>query len=348
MKHLLTISAFFFGAAMLNAKTNGDKPQKSDTHADAMAGWDLTPNQVAELEAVVAKSPENLSARTKLLGYYFAARHTQPDSKDACRKHVLWIIKNRPEAEVAGTPYCQLNAILDANGYHEAKQLWSDQTKAHAKDSAILGHAAQFLFLNDRTEAETLLKQAKSLEAKNPKWSDQLAHLYAMRRDKDGAAKAWAEYERAQSIDDDEMSRFHRLSELAKSAYDAGELQKAAKYADESLKARAKYYPGSGDGNSVHYANIVLGRIALKRGDAKHAGEFLLKAGQTPGSPNLDSFGPNMSLAKELLEAGEKETVLQYFELCRKFWTSHGEILDDWTKEVKAGQIPEFGANLVY
>ena len=55
-----------------------------------------------------------------------------------------------------------------------------------------------------------------------------------------------------------------------------------------------------------------------------------------------------MSLAKDLLEAGEKETVLQYFELCRKFWTSHGETLDDWTKEVKAGQVPQFGANLVY
>jgi hypothetical protein len=55
-----------------------------------------------------------------------------------------------------------------------------------------------------------------------------------------------------------------------------------------------------------------------------------------------------MSLAEELLKAGEKETVLQYFEACRKFWRMGGERLDRWTKEVKAGLAPEFGANLVY
>jgi hypothetical protein len=35
-----------------------------------------------------------------------------------------------------------------------------------------------------------------------------------------------------------------------------------------------------------------------------------------------------MSLAKELLENGQREPVLQYFELCRKFWKSGGSA---WT-----------------
>src|SRR5712671_153180 len=39
---------------------------------------------------------------------------------------------------------------------------------------------------------------------------------------------------------------------------------------------------------------------------------------------------------------------LQFFELCRKFWSSGGEKLNIWTQEVKAGQVPRFGANLVY
>jgi hypothetical protein len=55
-----------------------------------------------------------------------------------------------------------------------------------------------------------------------------------------------------------------------------------------------------------------------------------------------------MSLAKELLECGEPEAVLRYFELCRIFWGSHGEVLDRWTEDVRAGRIPQFGANLVY
>ena len=39
-----------------------------------------------------------------------------------------------------------------------------------------------------------------------------------------------------------------------------------------------------------------------------------------PGSPQLNSFGPIMSLAEELLEQGEPDTVLEFFAECRKFW----------------------------
>ena len=58
----------------------------------------------------------------------------------------------------------------------------------------------------------------------------------------------------------------------------------------------------------------------------------------------MNSFGPNMSLAKDLLEKGERETVLNYFELCRKFWNMDYGKLDEWSREVKAGRIPQFGA----
>ena len=75
---------------------------------------------------------------------------------------------------------------------------------------------------------------------------------------------------------------------------------------------------------------------------------FLRASGETPGSPVLGSFGPNMSLAKDLLEHGETEAVLAYFERCRAFWKMGGERLDAWSKEVRAGLIPNFGANLRY
>ena len=45
-----------------------------------------------------------------------------------------------------------------------------------------------------------------------------------------------------------------------------------------------------------------------------------MAAGATPGSPQLDSFGPNMTLAKELLEKGQPDVVLHYFALCKNFW----------------------------
>ena len=64
------------------------------------------------------------------------------------------------------------------------------------------------------------------------------------------------------------------------------------------------------------------------------------------GSPVLGSFGPNTALAKELLEHGERETVLEYFELCSRFWDP--EKLGVWADLVRAGRIPDFGGNLLY
>ena len=62
------------------------------------------------------------------------------------------------------------------------------------------------------------------------------------------------------------------------------------------------------------------------------------------------SFGPTMVLAKELLEEGEKDVVLQYFDLCEKFWiagpANPGNKLKEWREVVKAGGVPDFGMNL--
>lgn len=80
----------------------------------------------------------------------------------------------------------------------------------------------------------------------------------------------------------------------------------------------------------------------------KRAGVYLLRAAATHGSPQLDYSGPNTTLAKELLEKGEREVVLQYFELCAKFWKTDYGKLAEWTAAVKRGDVPNFGANLRY
>jgi len=71
-----------------------------------------------------------------------------------------------------------------------------------------------------------------------------------------------------------------------------------------------------------------------------------MKAGKTPGSPQINSFGSNMSLANDLLEMGEKETVIQYFEYCKKFWKSEDGRLDSWISAIRGGGKPYFGSNL--
>ena len=97
-----------------------------------------------------------------------------------------------------------------------------------------------------------------------------------------------------------------------------------------------------------HHAHLILGRAALRRGDLAVAGVNLLDAGRISGGGTLSSFGPNMSLAKELLEKGDNTVVLQYFELCRGFWTSGARSLNAWVGAVHNGSVPNFGANLAY
>ena len=53
-----------------------------------------------------------------------------------------------------------------------------------------------------------------------------------------------------------------------------------------------------------------------------------------------------MMLDKELLEKGQRDVVLEYFELCKKFWNK--DTLEKWAEVVKSGRIPEFGGNLYY
>jgi hypothetical protein len=142
--------------------------------------------------------------------------------------------------------------------------------------------------------------------------------------------------------------RFCFLDDAAKQSFNVGNIDNAGNFAKELLTMAPDFKSNWNYGNAIQDGNLVLGRIALREGHVQEAGQYLLAAGKSPGSPGMDSFGPNMSLAKDLLEKGQREVVLQYFGLCRKFWTMDYGKLDEWSNEVKAGTIPDFGANLVY
>ncbi len=142
--------------------------------------------------------------------------------------------------------------------------------------------------------------------------------------------------------------RFYALSDAAKESFVVGKIEDAQKYASELMTLLPQFQGNWNYGNAVHDANLVLGRIAVRDGRIDEAKKYLLEAGKSPGSPQLNTFGPNMSLAKDLLEKGERQVVLDYFELCRRFWRLHHGRLDKWSQQVKDGKIPDFGANLVY
>ena len=145
--------------------------------------------------------------------------------------------------------------------------------------------------------------------------------------------------------------RLHLLIGLAPAALYAGESAKAAAYAQELLPLgeRLQDSPGFGPGlysDATHVGNLVLGRLALMAGDVGKAREHLLASGRVPGSPVLKSFGPNMRLARELIEKGERDAAVEYLDLCAKFWEKEGGRLAGWKAVIKDGGMPNFAQNL--
>jgi hypothetical protein len=145
-----------------------------------------------------------------------------------------------------------------------------------------------------------------------------------------------------------DAERFAFLPTLAKGAFELGEVNEAEGRA-LGLLALAVTLPDNWNyGNAIHDGHSVLGRVALAKGDLAAAKEHLLQAGRTPGSPQLNSFGPNVSLARDLLARGEVSIVVEYFRLCEAFWEMESGRIAHWSQVAESGEMPEFGPNLVY
>lgn len=245
-----------------------------------------------------------------------------------------------PDAETYGNPAL----------YAERRAEWLARVDKAPNNVDVLEGAADFFIIRERPLAQDLYERARGLEPNNPQWVEKLAQLHrlnAANGDVAAARAALAALEEARAMTPPTEQGLP--TGLPMAAFDAGDLVKARAYATQLLEAAANTSARDWNyGNAIHQANLVLGRIAVTEGRLADAAKYLLTAGETPGSPQLNSFGPNMTLARDLLERGDTASVLKYFELCGKFWKMGGERLATWTAQVQAGRIPQFGANLRY
>ena len=323
-----------------------------DAQSLARLGGQMSAADKVSLEEQVAKNPNDVDSRTKLLGYYFIKGRQDADAKSNRQRHVVWLIENAPESEVLGLPYSGLDKVLEKEGYDRAKQAWLTIIQKSPEKLSVLRNASTFFLLHDRKISEELLLKGQTLDAKDPKWSASLGQLYSLELmslpagpvRKAAADKAFQQYKLAYDLSD-AVERDALLVSLAKTAFAAGLNDDAKTFATKMLEDDTA---GWNRGNRIHHGNLILGQIALSDGNVDEAKSRLLRAGKTTGSPQLNSFGPNMLLAKELLERGETEVVLEYFELCKKFWASPHRKLEQWADDVKSNRIPQFGGNLAY
>ncbi len=349
-RQILFLAAGIVTCAFSLSASGQAKSDVADPHMVAMAGTKLSAPEAEALEKTLAENPQDLEARTKLLGYH----SQQFGDKEAAKRqtaHALWIIANRPGAAIAGLPYAQIDAILQPEAYAEGRKLWLKAVEQHGEDAKIVYNAAKFFLLPDRETAERLFLKGEALEPQNPRWPKELGHLYEMNShkrtgevDRKVAAQSLAAYERAVQKTAEER-RGSLETAAARAAVFVGETGKARDYAARALK-RAEQNRSWDYGNVIHQGNLVLGQLELRAGEIEEAEKYLLEAGKTPGSPQLNSFGPNMYLALELLKKARTKAVLEYLDLCGSFWDR--ERIELWSKEIESGKTPDFGANLWY
>ena len=357
---------------------NGSPEEYAQTVIDGVA---LTGEEAEALEERLATDADDLAARSQLIVYHHRNAFLDPGSRSAHSGHVLWLIRNAPQAGILGTPHGQVDPHSDADGYIAGKQAWTRHLEREPTNVTFLGHAASFYSpFQDRERVIALLEKVQRLDPRNANWPMQLGHLYlrdaasterlrsrlrmAEGSDADDpgtrrlsalvdshspddrapmAGRALEHLRRAYELAGSDEERTFLLEGLAAAAFCAGKHGDARSYAEMMLAAQPTR---RNDEGHIHKANIVLGRLALEEDDLVTAKRHLLAAGQVSGAPTLGSFGPNMRLAADLLERGERQVVLEYFELCSHFWSS--DRLKDWAVLVRGGRMPDFGANLAY
>ena len=302
------------------------------------------------LESSLKSNPGDLNTRTKLLGYYMQRAYTDANARRRRAAHCRWVVRNCPDKEIAGTPFCQIVRILEPANYRQVKALWDKTVKQRSKDIAVLSNAASFHTSNDIRKAVSLLKRLQRIEPSSADWKERLGHLYHLqsmsmpgkKRNADAAGRALEQWEAALSLLSTEEDRFYMLTLLAPIAVDAKRLNKASHYARNLLQYARNSRTNWNQGNAIHMAHLTLGRVALRHLQVEDAKKHLIASAKTKGSPQLNSFGPSQDLAAELLAQGETKVVIRYLKLCGKFWSMGGTQINAWTKSILESGTTDF------
>jgi len=206
------------------------------------------------------------------------------------------------------------NELNDAGDWDKGAALWDRLIASNPTNATIVGQAAVYRSWDvfrpqDRTVS--LFENACHLDPKNPRWPRLLGKMYSQLayglRDSETAGKALAMLERAASLTNAPLS-LEDYTELTQAASTAGQADKVFLYGTNAT-ARLAHTDNNRHGDEIHNVNAMLCLAALHNGEKKMAGEYLLRAGHSPGSPVLDSFGPDFSYAAKMLKAGETNVV---------------------------------------
>jgi hypothetical protein len=296
-------------------------------------------NRIDESEKLVeSQGMDGLALRFMLLITYFVRKKESADPSHPRRiDHIKWIVTHYPECYALETQECLLSIDEDPVAFSAIRSLWEEWLRQKPHDTRVLGNAANFLGAADFQFAESLYRRAKLLEPTNPGWPKALARHYSKYQQ---FALAQSEYQDALLKAIDSLDRLDILPNLAESALGANDLRVAESAAAElALLGREPQFRLDSS-EILHQSLLLLGRCALSAGGVETAKSYLLQAAENVCA---SASRINLRLAKELLEGGQTNVVVDYLRRTAACWTSNSNDVDEWIRAIESGLIPDFG-----
>ena len=81
---------------------------------------------------------------------------------------------------------------------------------------------------------------------------------------------------------------------------------------------------------------------ALENKDTANAKRYLLASASPVQLRNIETTGPDTSVANALLQLGDRETVLEYLRLCHNLWPKGAPAIDRWERAISTNRRPNF------
>jgi beta-lactamase regulating signal transducer with metallopeptidase domain/tetratricopeptide (TPR) repeat protein len=329
----------------------------------SLEGYNFSPQEVAELEHTVAENPDNLEAWSLLLSYYYTHMFKDGTVRQKHEQSVLWLIQNHPEAKVLGDAHGKLFPWV--HNYAEGERLWKSQLQNYRDNLKIIANACSYLQGGNIDLAIECYEYGKSLDPENAaEWYRKLATAYNLKMANSPAEEKalWARdmlsalentYEESKpttfsynfgdvtrTVEMPNISKVLLLPRIAKAALAAGELGKAVTYAHQLLEAAEENPAFRGD--NLYEGNLVLGLLAVREGNLDAAEIYLLQAAEAFGFAGMHRVSPDMSLAKDLLSYGRRDTVLEFLRKGEKVVNTDLLPFSQWIQEMEEGRSPDF------
>jgi hypothetical protein len=307
------------------------------------AGHDASDAQVEEWKTRVDANPKDMVARAGWIAWAMAHRqHGQPPEA-ALHEELIWLVRHHPGSELAGMTASHCGMPRDWVEVEPLRAAWLHAVREHPDDAEVLGHAAQYFLFQDPDQTLALLERARDLQPKNALRELVLSQHWSFRArfvrvpDPHAGARALAHAERAVELEGEEAIGDSMRVNRLQCTVTADRWDLAERYAKEMLEWIERQPAWVRSGDSAYHTHRILGHVALRRGDVAAARSHLLRCCSGGSSPVLGSFGPDFSLAQELLDRGERETVLEFLEQCRTIWTHHTSTVDRLVQEIRSG-----------